>query len=134
MPATAHIPAIAARTSVVPPGMGSRVAIATGTMTAAPRRSTTIAIAKTEARRPVQPPPKSPAPQLTAEARPNATTARSDAAGSAVGHSGCDRRGPSIVHFHRSVEDDDGVRCGVVPIGGGQIDHLEVGGELAQEL
>src|SRR4051812_29617816 len=134
MPATAQIPAIAARRSVVEPGNDSWVASATGTMTTAPTRSTTIAMAKTDARRPVQPPPKSPAPQLTAEARPNATTARSDAAGSAVGSAGCDRLASSVVHFHRAVEDDDRVGRRIIAIAGGQVDHLEVRGELTQEL
>src|SRR4051812_39472560 len=115
MPATAKTPAITESSSVCAPGIGSPVPRATGSMAATPTASTTIAIAYTDARRPVQPPPKSPAPQLIAEARPNATTPRSAPDGSAVRR---DRRhgfGASVIDLARTVEDDDGIRCLVVP-------------------
>ena len=70
IPATAKTPAIVARSAVVGPGIGSPDAAAMTTMIAAPTASTTMAIPNTGARRPVQPPPKSPAPQAIAEASP----------------------------------------------------------------
>src|SRR5689334_9816940 len=100
-------------------------------MIAAPTASTTSAMPRTGARRPVQPPPKSPAPHATAEASPSATTARLDPAGSAVDapagrleHRGRGHR-LAVVDLGRAVEGDDRVRGPVVPVRGRQVDHLE---------
>src|SRR3954451_4356337 len=133
MPATANTPARIARTNVVGPGSGSPIASATTVMIAAPIRSTVIAIERTGARRPAHPPLKSPAPQATAEASPKTTTARLGPAGAAGGASR-DRLGPAVVDLGRPGEGDDRIRCGVVAIGAGQVDHLEVLRDLAQQL
>src|SRR4029079_125693 len=77
--------------------------------------------------------PKSPAPQAIAEARPKTTTARPGPAGSAVGGPrGDGLRG--VVDFRRTLEGDDRVGGRVVAIGRRQVDHLEVAGDLAEEL
>src|SRR6476659_8616116 len=86
----------------------------------------------TGARRPVQPPPKSPAPHATAEARPSATVASAGPSGSAVGRSGCDRYRGAVVLLGRPHEGDDGVGGRVVPIRGRQVDDLEVPRDLAK--
>src|SRR5215210_8568620 len=98
--------------------MGSPIAIATADMTRTPIASTAIAIPRTGARRPVHPPPKSPAPQATAEASPRTTTARPGPVGSAVGRSRADRLGGlgAVVDLRRPGEGHDRVRGCVIAI------------------
>src|SRR4051794_10370830 len=119
IPATAKTPAISDSTAVVGPGSGSRISSATVTMIAAPSASTTIATPKTGARRPVQPPPKSPAPHATADARPKTTTPSpvadaSTRSGSARRGSSTDRLRQRLVELGRTLEGDDGIRGLVV--------------------
>src|SRR5512140_1028402 len=92
--------------------------------------------ARTGALRPVSPPPKSAAPHAAAEARPR-TTDR--AAGSIERPSG-DGRGAGLlgvvgrgVERGRARQDDDAVGLCVVARRGGQVDHLEVRGQLAKD-
>src|SRR4051812_31620105 len=136
------MPATAASAKVVGFGIRSPIARATPTMAAAPSRSTMIATVRTGPRLPAHPPLKSPAPQATADASPRTTTARPGPAGSAVDRSG--RRalghgsfrlvaGP-VVDVRRPGQGDDRVGGGVVPVGRGQVDHLEVPRDLPQQV
>src|SRR3954462_1530965 len=115
-PATAKIPAIAASMAVVDPGSRSPDASPTASMIAAPRPSTTTAMPRIGARRPVQPPPKSPAPQAIADASPKTTPPRPGPAASAVGGPDGEGHAFDVVDLGRSLEGDDRVGRGVVSI------------------
>src|SRR5262245_13209361 len=88
------------------------------------------------ARRLRSPPPKSAVPQAAAESSPSTTVAMPGPSTSAVG--GRPRRlgrlGCAAVHGRRPTQLDDLVGDAVVAVGRGQVDHLEVVGDLAQEL
>src|SRR5262245_12615145 len=105
---------------------------------------TTSETPSTGARRLDQPPPKSPAPSATEEARPRTTTARPGPKTSAVGRDlveevtrdvgrdvGSDRL---VVQLRRPGQRDDGVGRGVVAIRGRQVDHLEILRDVAEQL
>src|SRR3954464_1363402 len=72
-----------------------------------------------------------------AEARPKTTTPRPGPAGSAVSSSDggrTNRLQAPVVHLGWAVEGDDRVRGVVVPVRRGQVDDLEVVGDLAEQL
>src|SRR5690349_10623140 len=84
----------------------------------------------TGARRVTSPPPKSPDPQKSAEARPRTTPATPGARSA----SGRLLESGVAVDRRRALEDHDLVGLVVVALRGGQVDHLEVARDLAQEL
>ena len=109
-------------------------------MATRPTTWTTSETPSTGARRLVQPPPKSPRPSATDEARPKTTTARpgpnSVSRGPGprrgrAGHVGLVRR---VVELRRPGERDDRIGRRVVAIRRRQVDDLEVAGDVAQQL
>src|SRR5690349_24950535 len=98
-------------------------------MTASPTTWTLSETPSTGARRLVQPPPKSPEPNATADARPRTTTARFAPAASAPGRdstrrgrglraaiAGAVQRVAAVVQLRRAGERDDRIGRGVVPV------------------
>src|SRR3954453_4553198 len=95
----------------------------------APAACVTATTASTRARRVTRPPPKSPVPQLRAEARPRTTTATSGARST----SGRLLERRVAVDRGRPIEHDHLVGLPVVAVRRRQVDHLEVAGDLAQQ-
>ena len=131
MPTTPHTPAIAAQ----PMSVGRRerlaaAATASASAATAPTSWVTPTTPSTGARRLTSPPPKSPVPQLSAESRPRTTTATSGPSSGRRGLLGStwpSDGGWAVEHDHRVGER-------VVPVRRRQVDDLEVGRDLAQQL
>src|SRR5919112_434124 len=88
---------------------------------------------RTLIRRPTSPPPKSPAPHATAAKSPNTSTdAGPNGPPSAIDECGLGLR-PGVGGDRRRELDDD-IGDIVVPVGGRQVDHLEVGREVPEQL
>src|SRR5450759_2716265 len=112
-----------------PCGTGSARTSAITRAATMPTTWVTATTARSGARRLSMPPPKSPVPQVIADARPRSTTARPDPV-SGRRHPfglGVDVRGHRTRQLHHAVGDV------VVAIRGGQVDHLEGRGQLPEQ-
>src|SRR5262245_16713746 len=162
MPITPMTPPPPASATVAGSGNGSRVSVAMATIPISPMIWTTSETPSTGARRLVQPPPKSPVPNATADASPRTTTARFASAASApssdptrhdagltppgagllvgdgvlavAGVARAVERPCRVVELGWAGERDDGIGGSVVAIRRGQVDDLEVARHVAQQL
>src|SRR5580765_461711 len=135
MPTTTAAPAAADVRTDAGGGTPSAARIARPPARIVPSAWTTMDTPRTGPRRLAIPPAKSPAPQATAEARPNRMTDEPAPNGSDV----CSvlRPGPDageVVDLRGAVERDDRVGRRVVAIRGREVDHLEVASDVAEEL
>src|SRR6478735_3156051 len=131
IPTTPAPPATTDHARSAPCGNGSPRASARPSASSIPTSCVPRTTPRTGARRESVPPPKSPAPQASALTRPRRMTAEPGPNGSGRGRL---LRLLVAVGGGRAVEDDHLVGEGVVAVRGREVDHLEVGGDLAQEL
>src|SRR5918993_1022953 len=130
MPTTPHRPPITAHPMSGADGNGSASRIPRPSAATMPTSWVMPTTPNNGARRVISPPPKSPAPQLSAETRPSTTTAAPGPSSGSGWFLGLD----VPVGRGRSRELHDAIGQRVVAVRRREVDHLEVGRDLLEQL